>query len=72
MGRQATLLVVLMTAAVLLAGGVALAKVITGDRGDNRLKGTEKADTIRGGRGETVWTASAGPTNCTAAGAQTP
>jgi hypothetical protein len=51
-GRQATLLVVLMTAVILLVGGVALAKVITGDRGDNKLGGTEKADTIRGGRGD--------------------
>jgi Ca2+-binding RTX toxin-like protein len=51
-GRQATLLVVLMTAVILLVGGVALAKVITGDRGDNRLVGTEKADTFRGKRGD--------------------
>jgi Ca2+-binding RTX toxin-like protein len=44
----------LMTAATMLAltGGIALAAVLEGNNGDNRLFGTERADEIRGFGGD--------------------
>ena len=41
-----------MALAVLLASGVALAEVFTGDDGDNRLVGTEGRDRMSGGDGD--------------------
>jgi hypothetical protein len=51
--RKAMLLGALMTLALLLACGVALAATINGTNGDDRLLGTSRSDTIQGFGGTT-------------------
>jgi Ca2+-binding RTX toxin-like protein len=50
--RTTTILITLMSVMVVVFAGVALAKVINGDDNDNRLVGTQRADTIRGKGGD--------------------
>ena len=52
--RRAMLLGALMTLALLLASGVALAATINGTNGPDRLVGTPKGDTIQGFRGDDI------------------
>jgi len=42
------LMLVSMSAALVLAGGVALAEILNGDNRDNLLRGTARTDQIRG------------------------
>jgi Ca2+-binding RTX toxin-like protein len=54
MRRSILMLVPLALVVLLLASGVALAKNIGGDEGDNTLTGTKRADTIHGRGGDDV------------------
>ncbi len=50
--RRAILVLTVMTTALLLASGVALAVTETGDAGDNVLRGSNEPDTLSGGGGD--------------------
>jgi hypothetical protein len=50
--RTPTILIILMSVMVVVFAGVALAKVINGNDNDNRLVGTQRADTINGKGGD--------------------
>jgi hypothetical protein len=50
--RRVGLLLVMMTVALILSSGVALAGYFVGTRGDDKLKGTSKSDEMYGLRGD--------------------
>jgi hypothetical protein len=71
MRRRALLILASMMLGVLMLGGVALAKEITGTGGSDDLEGTNRADKIWGSRAQTISPVREAATTSTVAVAKT-